>query len=254
MGSYKSLSSQKSFLSHPSQLPGASILGFSHPEFLSAHHRQWLQPVDCWIVLGFFSFLGALRAQRFTCGEPELLMTMTASFTGMAGILHFSVPWVPIHPITCHHTSTSPASSPASSRLAVSAFSISYLTFALLSTHQELSIRSFLASAGTLFAPASCGYPIFFRSLHKACLLSWKVFIPVLPPFPSSPRSYLIPCLFCFLAVIITSHALWFAHVFYPLYVCSLPLESKFHKNWVFKLLCVWVFMLSCDSLWCHGL
>ena len=92
MGSYKSLSSRKSFLSRPSQLSGASILGFSHPEFLSAHRRQWLQPVDCWIVLGFFSFLGALRAQRFTFGEPELLMTMTASFTGMAGILHFSVP------------------------------------------------------------------------------------------------------------------------------------------------------------------
>ena len=138
---------------------------------------------------------------------------------------------MPIYPITRCPTSTSPASSPTSSHLALSALSISYLTFALLSTHQALSTRCFLASAGTLFARTSCGYPIFFRSLHKACLLSWKVFIPVLPPFPSSPSSYLIPCLFCFLALITTSHALWLAHVFYPLYVCSLPLESKFHKN-----------------------
>ena len=31
-------------------ISGASILCFSHPEFLSAHHREWLQPGACQIT------------------------------------------------------------------------------------------------------------------------------------------------------------------------------------------------------------
>ena len=37
-----------------------------------------------------FSFLGVLKAQKFTFGGPESLMTVTSLFTDMAGILHFS--------------------------------------------------------------------------------------------------------------------------------------------------------------------
>ena len=44
MGRCKSLGSLKLFLSYASQLHGASILCFSHPEFLRAHCREWLQP------------------------------------------------------------------------------------------------------------------------------------------------------------------------------------------------------------------
>ena len=36
--------SLKSCLLHSSQLSGASILHFSHPEFSGAYHREWLQP------------------------------------------------------------------------------------------------------------------------------------------------------------------------------------------------------------------
>ena len=106
MGRCKSLDSQKSFFSHTSQLSGARILCFSHPEFLGAHHRQWLQPIDCSIVQEFFSFLGALRAQRFTCGEPELLMTMTALFTGTCSISqHHECPSTPSHALTSPRSS-----------------------------------------------------------------------------------------------------------------------------------------------------
>ena len=42
----------KSFLSYASLLSGASILHFSPPEFLSAHHKEGLQPDGCpWTLL-----------------------------------------------------------------------------------------------------------------------------------------------------------------------------------------------------------
>ena len=44
MGRCKSLGSLKLFLSYVSQLSGARILVFSHPELLSAHCREWLKP------------------------------------------------------------------------------------------------------------------------------------------------------------------------------------------------------------------
>ena len=50
MGGCKSLGSLKSFLSYASQLSGASILCFSHPEFLRACCMEWLQPDVCWIT------------------------------------------------------------------------------------------------------------------------------------------------------------------------------------------------------------
>ena len=37
-----------------------------------------------------FSFLVALRAQKFTFGGSKVLKTVTSLFTDMAGILHFS--------------------------------------------------------------------------------------------------------------------------------------------------------------------
>ena len=69
MARCKSLSSWKSFLSHPSQLSGASILCFSHPEFLSAHCREGLQ-------------FESVRQSRYpSCpGGLESLMTMTSLF------------------------------------------------------------------------------------------------------------------------------------------------------------------------------
>ena len=44
MGRCKRLGSLKSSISYASQLSGASLLCFSHPEFLSAHCREGLQP------------------------------------------------------------------------------------------------------------------------------------------------------------------------------------------------------------------
>ena len=44
-----------------------------------------------------FSFLGTLKAQKFTFGGPESLMTVTSLFTDMAGILHFSDTYYIIH-------------------------------------------------------------------------------------------------------------------------------------------------------------
>ena len=44
-----------------------------------------------------FSFLGALKAQKFTFGGPEPLMTVTSLFTDMAGIFHFSDTYYIIH-------------------------------------------------------------------------------------------------------------------------------------------------------------
>ena len=75
MGRCRSLGSLQLLLSHASQLSGASILCFSHPEFLNAHHRECLQPEYCQREQVFF-FLSTLRAQEFTFGGPELLMTI----------------------------------------------------------------------------------------------------------------------------------------------------------------------------------
>ena len=72
----------KSFLSYESQPSGASVLCFSHPELLGAHRREWLQPSGSQI---FLSFLGALRAQKFTLGGLELLITETSLFIDKAG-------------------------------------------------------------------------------------------------------------------------------------------------------------------------
>ena len=68
IGRCKSPSLLKSFLSYASQLSGARTLCFSYPEFLSPHHKEWLQPDGQQIVLVFFSFLRALRAQEFAFG------------------------------------------------------------------------------------------------------------------------------------------------------------------------------------------
>ena len=83
MGRCKSLGSLKSlpFLSYASQLSGNSILCFSYPEFLRAHHRKWLQPNGCWLQ-GFFSFLSVLRAH---IERLQSLITVTSLFTDMAG-------------------------------------------------------------------------------------------------------------------------------------------------------------------------
>ena len=85
MGRYKSLGSVKSFLSYESQPSGASVLCFSHPELLGAHRREWLQPSGSHITQIFLSFLGALRAQKFTLGGLELLITETSLFIDKAG-------------------------------------------------------------------------------------------------------------------------------------------------------------------------
>ena len=50
MGRCKSPGSLKLFLSYVSQLSGARILVFSHPELLSAHCREWLKPDGCWMA------------------------------------------------------------------------------------------------------------------------------------------------------------------------------------------------------------
>ena len=75
----------KSFLSYESQPSGASVLCFSHPELLGAHRREWLQPSGSHITQIFFSFLDALRAQKFTLGGLELLITETSLFIDKAG-------------------------------------------------------------------------------------------------------------------------------------------------------------------------
>ena len=131
----------------------------------------------------FLSFLGALRAQRFTFGEPESLMTMIALFTDMAGILQFSVPWVPIYPITRCPTSTSPASSPTSSHLALSALSISYWTLLFCQHTRHSALALFLPLLGLCLprCPSSSdryAKPAFSvgRSSFQCCHSS--------PPFP----------------------------------------------------------------------
>ena len=61
MGRCGSLGSLQSPLSRASQLSGASVLHFSHPEFLNAHCREWLQP-ECCEREQVFSFPSALAA------------------------------------------------------------------------------------------------------------------------------------------------------------------------------------------------
>ena len=89
MGKCKSLASLKSFFSYASPFSGACILCFSHPEFFSAHCREWLQPDGYQIRQVFFSFPSALRAQEFTFEGPESLMIMTFLFIDMAGNIPF---------------------------------------------------------------------------------------------------------------------------------------------------------------------
>ena len=78
------------FPSYASQLSGIGVLCVSHPEFLHAHCREWLQPDGCQTKQVLFSFLSALRVQKVTTGGLESLMAVTPVFTDVAGILHFS--------------------------------------------------------------------------------------------------------------------------------------------------------------------
>ena len=103
----KSLGSLKSFLSYASQLSGASVLSISHSEILSAHLRAWLQPEGC-LISQVFSFLNAHRAQIFTFGGLEWLLTLTSLLTDMAGNMPFLGPssWSEIRPIFGRHFMT----------------------------------------------------------------------------------------------------------------------------------------------------
>ena len=51
--------------------------------FLSAHRREWCNLMAALLQALFFP--GALRVQKFIFGGLELLMAVTALFTGMAG-------------------------------------------------------------------------------------------------------------------------------------------------------------------------
>lgn len=51
--------------------------------FLSAHCREWCNLMAALLQALFFP--GALRVQKFIFGGLELLMAVTALFTGMAG-------------------------------------------------------------------------------------------------------------------------------------------------------------------------
>ena len=51
--------------------------------FLSAHRREWCNLMAALLQALFFP--GALRVQNFIFGGLELLMAVTALFTGMAG-------------------------------------------------------------------------------------------------------------------------------------------------------------------------
>ena len=67
-------------LSHP----GTSILCFfPHPEFLSAHHKEWLQPGGCQIAQLFFSFLRTLEG--WNCWQLWL--------PSHSCILAWEIPW-----------------------------------------------------------------------------------------------------------------------------------------------------------------
>ena len=54
-----------------------SVIWGQYPEFLRAHQREWMQSECCQMEQTFFSFLGALRAQEFTCGGPESLIVVS---------------------------------------------------------------------------------------------------------------------------------------------------------------------------------
>lgn len=69
---------------YASQLPEASVLFFSHPEFLRAHCGSGYSLMAARLYRYFFLFLECPRAQEFTFGGPELLMTVTSLFTDMA--------------------------------------------------------------------------------------------------------------------------------------------------------------------------
>ena len=84
-GKIQNLGSLKSFLLYASQLSWASILHFSHPEFLNGHCRAWLQPDGCQIMQVFLSFLSTLRVQEFTFGRLESLMIVASLFTDILG-------------------------------------------------------------------------------------------------------------------------------------------------------------------------
>ena len=83
MGRFKSLGSLKSFLSSASQPSGVSTL-----HFYILNSSGLTVGIGCrlmaagWQVL--FSFLVALRAQKFTIGGPKSLMTVTPLFTDTA--------------------------------------------------------------------------------------------------------------------------------------------------------------------------
>ena len=63
--------------------------GFSHLQFL-AHRSLWGVSDAVWYPELFF--LGALGAQKFTFGGPELRMAMTSLFIGVAGNNPFHTP------------------------------------------------------------------------------------------------------------------------------------------------------------------
>ena len=84
MGRFRSQGSLKSLLAYASQLSEASILSSSRLSVAS----------DCSLMAApsqvLVSFLGILRAQKFTIGGLESLRAVTSLFTDMAGIFHFS--------------------------------------------------------------------------------------------------------------------------------------------------------------------
>ena len=76
MGRFKSLGSLKSFPSYAAQLSGGSMLWFSHSEFLSAHHREWLQPNGCQVagilLLSERGFHSSSDSKESTCNARDL--------------------------------------------------------------------------------------------------------------------------------------------------------------------------------------
>ena len=84
MGRCKSPGSLKPFLSYVSQLSGFSILCFSHPEFLSADHREQLQPGACQTT-GTLLLPGHTWGSEIHIWRARISMTVTSSFTDTAG-------------------------------------------------------------------------------------------------------------------------------------------------------------------------
>lgn len=139
-----------------------------------------------------------------------------------------------IHPpAPSTHAFTSPSSS-TSFLLALSVPGTSYLTFAVLWTHQACfclrSFALFFPLPRTLFPQMLCGYLTFFRSLLKCHLLS-KTFLGASIQTCNPPsRLYLISYLFCFLALVTTSPMPWFTYLFCQWYVGPL-LQHKLYKD-----------------------